>query len=62
MKYRWTFDKKAEKEFSQLDRPVQIRILQWLDTMIAQSDNPRKFGKPLVGKFKTLWRYRLGKY
>ena len=61
-KYTWEFAKKADKEFSKLDKQIQIRIVKWLDTHIENSDNPRSWGKALEGEFGTLWRYRVGKY
>ncbi|MCL2024657.1 MAG: type II toxin-antitoxin system RelE/ParE family toxin [Coriobacteriia bacterium] len=60
--YSWSFDTKAEKQFSKLDRPVQKRILKWLDSNIQGCENPRLFGKALEGEYKNLWRYRVGKY
>ncbi|GAO99696.1 type II toxin-antitoxin system RelE family toxin [Fructobacillus ficulneus] len=62
MKYSWKFDSKAEKQFSKLDYPVQRRIYNWLETNISSGKNPRIYGKALEGEFKTLWRYRVGKY
>lgn len=60
--YDWEFNKKAEKQFSKLDRIVQKRILAWLNNNITNSSNPRTFGKALEGELKTLWRYRIGKF
>ncbi|CAK1240849.1 type II toxin-antitoxin system RelE family toxin [Fructobacillus tropaeoli] len=62
MRYRWKFDKKAEKQFEKLDKPVQRRLYNWLELNISGTNNPRLFGKALEGEFKTLWRYRVGKY
>jgi mRNA interferase RelE/StbE len=60
--YNWSFDAKAEKQFSKLDRPVQIRILAWMESNIQGCENPRLFGKALEGEYENLWRYRVGKY
>lgn len=63
MRYTWSFNKKALKQFTkQLDKPVQARIIEWLDTNIEGSTNPRAWGKPLEGELGTLWRYRVGSY
>ncbi|CAK1223679.1 MULTISPECIES: type II toxin-antitoxin system RelE family toxin [Fructobacillus] len=62
MRYRWKFDRKAEKQFEKLDKPVQRRLYNWLELNISGTNNPRLFGKALEGEFKTLWRYRVGKY
>jgi len=60
--YSWSFDAKAEKRFSKLDKPVQKRLLKWLETNIQGCENPRLFGKALEGEYENLWRYRVGKY
>ncbi|OTN76873.1 hypothetical protein A5886_001952 [Enterococcus sp. 8G7_MSG3316] len=60
--YDWAFNQKAEKQFSKLDPIVQKRILAWLEHNIHDSTDPRLFGKSLEGAYKTLWRYRIGKY
>lgn len=60
--YTWSFDKKAYKEFKKLDRPIQKRLVKWLDEHIEGSENPRQWGSPLEGEFKTLWRYRVGSF
>lgn len=63
MKYTWSFDSKALKEFKKkLDKPVQVRIIKWLDSHIEGSNNPRVWGKALEGELGTLWRYRVGSY
>lgn len=63
MKYTWSFNQKAFKDFQKnLDKPVQYRIIKWLDSHIEGTDNPRIWGKALEGQFGTLWRYRVGSY
>ena len=52
----------AEKQLRKLDRPVQKRILDWLDDRIEGCKNPRHFGEPLKGDHSGLWRYRVGNY
>jgi mRNA interferase RelE/StbE len=61
-KYTWSFDSKAEKHFSKLDKPVQKRLLKWMETNIQNCENPRLLGKALEGEYGNLWRYRVGKY
>lgn len=60
--YTWSFDKKAYKEFKKLDKPIQKRLITWLDKHIEGTENPRQWGKALEGDFKTLWRYRVGSF
>lgn len=63
MKYTWQFNQKAYKEFKKdLDKPVQKRIIEWLDSHIEGNTNPRIWGKALEGRYQTLWRYRVGSY
>ncbi len=52
----------AEKQLKKLDRPVQRRLLDWLDERINGCKNPRHFGEPLRGDLNGLWRYRIGTY
>lgn len=63
MKYTWEFNKKAYKQLKkEIDSPVQKRIIDWLDSHIEGSSNPRIWGKALEGNYQTLWRYRVGNY
>ncbi len=52
----------AEKQLRKLDRPVQKRLLDWLDDRIEGCKNPRHFGEPLRGDLAGLWRYRVGEF
>lgn len=52
----------AERQLRKLDRPVQKRILDWLDERLEGCKNPRHFGEPLRGEMAGLWRYRIGDY
>lgn len=52
----------AEKQLRKLDRPVQQRLIDWLDDRIEGCKNPRHFGEPLRGDMAGLWRYRVGDY
>jgi mRNA interferase RelE/StbE len=45
-----------------IDKAWQKRILDYLENTIAERENPRDFGKPLLGNFSGLWRYRVGDY
>ncbi|MEF9988396.1 MAG: type II toxin-antitoxin system RelE/ParE family toxin, partial [Christensenella sp.] len=37
-------------------------IKSWIGKNLIGCDNPRLYGKALQGKYKTLWRYRVGDY
>ena len=48
---KWTIDFKetALKELSKLDKPVQERILTFLENKVSCLDNPRTLGHQLMG-------------
>jgi len=52
----------AEKQLRKLDKPIQKRLLDWLEDRIEGCKNPRHFGEPLRGERAGLWRYRIGDY
>ena len=60
----WTIEVSdyAEKQLRKLDKPIQKRLLDWLDDRIEGCKNPRHFGEPLRGEMAGLWRYRIGDY
>lgn len=62
MKYHVEFDKRAQKEFLKLDKPIRKQILLWLNKNIDGCENPRWTGKGLTADKSSLWRYRIGKY
>lgn len=62
MKWTVSFDKYALKELSKLDKQDRNRILKFLKVDVLALENPRQIGKALTGKFKGMWRYRVGDY
>ncbi len=56
------FDKKVLKAFHKLDKPVQKRIIDFIDHRILNLDDPRLAGTQLAGELAHLWRYRIGDY
>jgi mRNA interferase RelE/StbE len=59
-KIEW--DEKAVKEAKKLDKASRKKIVSYLEQRIATADNPRQFGKPLLGNKSGLWRYRVSDY
>lgn len=55
----WTPD--SEKQFYKLDRPVQKRILTYLNKPGLMND-PKCCGKRLTGNLSRYWSYRIGDY
>jgi mRNA interferase RelE/StbE len=46
-----------------LDRPVQRRILAFLEERIERLDDPRSIGEALKGgELGDFWKYRVGDY
>jgi mRNA interferase RelE/StbE len=52
----------AEKQLRKLDRPIQRRLIDWIEDRIDGCKNPRHFGEPLRGEMAGLWRYRIGDF
>lgn len=59
-KIEWTPD--SRKQLRKLDRPIQKRILTFLNERILDSNAPRRTGKALAGSLSAYWSYRIGDY
>lgn len=55
------FSPKALRELKKLDRKAAESVFRELER-IAATGSPRSKGKALTGRFKGLWRYRIGDY
>ena len=62
MSWVYRFDERALKELKKLDRQAQTQIIAYLDSRVAVSEDPRRFGKPLRANLAGLWRYRVGDF
>lgn len=60
----WTieFRPNARRELHKLDRPVQRRLLSFLEGRVLASGDPRRLGRALRGDEGELWSYRVGDY
>jgi mRNA interferase RelE/StbE len=60
----WTIELSddAKRDLQKLDKPVQKRIVTFLQERIQSADNPRTSGKALQGNLSGLWRYPVGDY
>ncbi len=60
----WTIEitRTAEKQIKKLGRVGQESLVRFLRDRLKPADNPRRWGKPLHGEEKGLWRYRVGDY
>ena len=62
MAWKIEIDERALKELKKLGHESQRQIIRYLRERVAEAENPRAFGKALVGNFAGLWRYRVGEY
>lgn len=61
MVWQIEFDPDALKELKKLDRPIQERIVGFLNTRVATSRHPTDIGERLSGdELGKYWKYRLG--
>ena len=60
--WRIEFDPEAARDLRKLGTVGERVIIRYLRQRIATSEDPRRFGKPLTGDLKGLWRYRVGSY
>jgi mRNA interferase RelE/StbE len=52
----------AQRQLTELDKPIANRILKFLWERIEKPDNPRRIGERLQGTLSEFWRYRVGDY
>ena len=62
MAWKIEYTETARNRLRKLDKPVALRIVDYLDVRIAPLENPRSAGKALTGPMGGLWRYRVGDY
>ena len=61
-KWSMEFNPKVIKELKKLDKQAQIKIINYLEFILDNCDDPRMLGKPLKSGAKNIWRYRAGNY
>jgi len=62
MKYKLLFLKEAAEEFKKLDKAVQRIIKEKLEILAQNPELLKNNIKPLKGKYKGLYRLRVGNY
>jgi mRNA interferase RelE/StbE len=60
--WRVDFDRSAARDLRKLGHEGQRLVLSYLRKRIATAENPRRFGQPLTGDLRGLWRYRVADY
>jgi mRNA interferase RelE/StbE len=61
-KWRVEFSENAKSQLKKLDKPIQQRIISYLEERILDRENPRYLGEALKGNLDPYWRYRVGDY
>lgn len=62
MGYHVETTKKFDKQIKKMDQFAAKSILMWLAKHLEGCDDPKVFGKELVGNYAGKWRYRVGDY
>ena len=62
MNYRLYYTKEAKKALKKLDKPILVMVKAWIEKNLNNTDDPRRYGKALKGKYCGYWRYRVGNY
>lgn len=62
MSYKLKISNKVLKQLKKLDKNIAKLLVLEIKKNLDNIENPRKFGKELVGTKKWLWRYRFGNY
>ena len=62
MKYQVEYTKSAVKQLKKMDRKIAALILSYIEDKLVDCENPRAYGKALIGDKKEIWRYRVGDY
>ena len=62
IKWELKFSPLALKDLKKLDKAANKIILNYLHEKLGIDENPRRFGKSLLGELKSFWRYRVEDY
>lgn len=62
MKYKLLYSSTVKKQIKKLDSSTSKLLKIWIEKHLINTENPRVYGKQLLGNKKGLWRYRIGNY
>ncbi len=62
MQWVYRFSERARKQLLGLDRQTQQEVLRYCEKRLMGKFDPRGFGHGLTGRYRGLWRYRVGDY
>ena len=57
--YKVEYARGVAKDLKSLPKPVRERALETVESILAKDPH---MGRPLVGTYKGLWKYRIGDY
>lgn len=61
MAWQIEFDPDALKDLRKIDKPVQVRLVGFLRSLVGALDDPRSIGEALSGqRLGSYWKYRVG--
>lgn len=60
--YQVRIGKRAQKKLKEMDKHQSHLIMSWIKKNLVNTNNPRQFGKGLVGNHSGEWRHRIGDY
>lgn len=61
-KWNMEIDERARKVLNKIDKKWADAIIRYIYVRLANSVDPRSFGKPLSYDKHGIWRYRVGDY
>lgn len=61
-KYKLIYSKGALKALGKMDKYTKTILVNWIEKNLVDCEDPYFQGKELKGKYKGLWRYRVGDY
>lgn len=61
-RYSLYYTKEAKKALKKLDKPILVMVKAWIEKNLTNTDDLRRYGKALKGKYSGYWRYRVGNY
>lgn len=62
MTYKLLISNDVKKKIKKMDKHLALMLAKDMKAKLDGLENPRSFGKALVGQYKGLWRYRIGAY
>ncbi|WP_341757685.1 type II toxin-antitoxin system RelE/ParE family toxin [Candidatus Tisiphia endosymbiont of Ditula angustiorana] len=60
MVYKTKWEDKVDADLSNISPDIALKIYNKVENYLTSM--PQKLGKPLIGKYKGLYRYRYGDY